>query len=550
MFDYIVVGAGSAGCVVAGRLVAAGKQVALVEAGGSDDHLNVRIPAAFAKLFKTSRDWADTTLPQAGLGGRALFWPRGKMLGGSSSMNAQMWVPGFPEDYDGWAAAGAHGFAYADVRAYLEAAVLPIRKGDGRPTRPGIAVSEQRAPSPITRAFIGACHALGLPDLEGGASERRDGVAATRVTQFRGSRWSSADGYLRPLLKHPNLSVFLNAQVVSLLLEDKCARGVRIVEGNGGRLDLHARAEVILAAGTVGTPHLLMLSGIGDPQQLAAAGVPVMHELPSVGQNLQDHLMTVLAARCPRKETLLAAESPRELLRYLLGRRGMLTSNVAEAYAFVRTRPELSLPDVELIFAPVPFIEHGLVKPEAHGVSVGVVLLTPNSRGRITLQSADWKVPPRIDPGYLTDAHGADERSMLAGLELALRVLDNPAMRPYVDGFLQPKVRPDSTAALRALLKQHAETVYHPVGTCRMGSDDASVVDSELRVRGIARLRIADASVMPRIIRGHTHAPSVMIGEKAAALLLEAERALPARGTSSNARREEALAAAQVQYRA
>jgi len=485
MFDYVVVGAGSAGCVVAGRLVAAGKRVALVEAGGSDGPLNVRMPAAFANVFKTSRDRADTTVPHLRLGGRA----------------------------------------------------LPVGAGEGRPKGPSIALSEQRSLSPITRAFMDACRELGLPDLNDGAGQRHEGVAATRVTQFRGRRWSSADGLLHSIMKHPNLAVFMNARVVSLLLEHRCARGVRIVEDHGGRLDLHARAEVILAAGTVGTPHLLMLSGIGDPQVLSAAGVPVVHGLASVGQNLQDHLMTVLAARCPRAETRVSAESPRELLRYLFRRRRMLTSNVAEAYAFVRTRPELSLPDIELVFAPVPFLEHGLVNPKAHGVSVGVVLLTPESRGRITLQSADWRTPPCIDPGYLTDAQGADERTMLAGLELARGVLDARAMQPFVNGFLQPGIRPDSTEALRDLLKRHAQTVYHPVGTCRMGSDATSVVDSELRVRGIARLRIADASVMPRSIRGHTHAPSVMTGEKAAALLLAAERELPPRGPCTIATR-------------
>lgn len=525
MFDYIVVGSGSAGCVLASRLVAAGQRVALVEAGASDAAFHVRVPAAFTKLFKTSRDWDFATTPQGALAERPLYWPRGKVLGGCSSTNAQMWVPGFAEDYDGWRDSGAMGWDFASVRPYFERAELTQQAAV---SDTGMALSALRSPNAISAAFLGACHQLGYPPSDGVFPSRPEGCTPVRVTQRDGKRWSSVDGYLRPLLGDPRLRVLLNTRAERVVFKGRRAVGVDVVDARGVRATLRAEREVVLAAGAIGSPHLLMLSGVGDPRELAAHGVPVRAPLVGVGRNLQDHLMSVVVASCPAPVTLVNAESPRHLLQYLFRKRGPLTSNVAEAYAYVRTRPTLRLPDVELLFAPAPFIRHGLEPTKRHGISIGAVLLTPESRGRIQLRSRDPRVAPRIDPGYLADAGQADLGALVAGVRKARELFQTSALRPYVDGFLQAPAS-DSKEALEQFVRRHSETVYHPVGTCRMGEDDSSVVDASLRVHGLDGLRVVDASVMPRIIRGHTHAPSVMIGERGASLLLREQRALPPR---------------------
>lgn len=515
MVDYVIVGAGSAGCVLAGRLVSAGHRVALVEAGGSDERAEIRVPAAFTKLFKTACDWGYSTAAQPTLDGRELFWPRGKVLGGCSSMNAQMWSPGYPADYDGWAACGNPGWGWHDVRPYLARAA---RQGPSDDL--GIAVTPLRAPNPATEAFLRACEGLGLPRLGAPDDERPEGFAPSQVTQRRGARFSAVDGYLRPVLKHPRLSLLLGARVERVLTDGRRrALGVALVDAEGRRRDLWAAREVVLAAGAINSPQLLMLSGIGDPDALARHAIPLVCALPGVGRNLQDHLLAAVVASCPRPVTLASAATLPQLLRYAFARTGMLTSNVAEAYAFVRTRPELRQPDVELVFAPTPFIDHGLAPPPCHGITVGAVLLQPESRGRVELRSGDPADAPRIDPAYLSDASGVDLRTLVAGVKLARRVLSTAPLRDFVDGFLEPSLSAGDDVALAEFVRTRAETLYHPVGTCRMGDDEGAVVDAALRVRGVERLRVVDASVMPRIIRGHTHAPTVAIAEKAAELM-------------------------------
>lgn len=522
-YDVIIVGAGAAGCVLAHRLSEQPEaRVLLVEAGGSDRHPHVRIPAAFTKLFRTRRDWVFHTVPQRALDGRSLFWPRGKMLGGSSSMNAQMYVRGHRDDYDGWAAAGATGWSFADVRdafARAERRDAP-GYGDAGPQH----VEDLRDPNITTAAFLRACDELGmtpLDDLNDPAAP--DGFARTPVTQHRGLRWSAADAYLRPARARTNLTVLTGAHVDRILFEGRRATGIAYTI-HGAPRTVRARGEIVLAAGAIGSPHLLLRSGVGPAGQLRAAGVDVVADLSGVGENLQDHLLTAVIHACDARVTLVAAESPRNVLSLLFRRRGMLTSNVGEAVAFVRSEPGLAAPDLELLWAPVPYIEHGAVRPRGHGTSIGVILLQPQSRGRIRI-AADRTL--EIDAGYLTDPEGRDLATMIRGVRAAQRVYATAALAPYVRAPIAPPEGTQGDAALAAFIRARAETLYHPVGTCRIGRDAGAVVDPELRVHGVAGLRVADASVMPRIIRGHTYAPTIMIAERAAAWVTAALRDRP-----------------------
>jgi choline dehydrogenase len=519
--DYVIVGAGAAGCVLAHRLTEdPACRVLLLEAGGADGGLDVRIPAAFGKLFKTARDWNLETQPQPALGGRRLYWPRGRMLGGSTSMNAHMYVRGHAADYDAWAALGGPGWAFAEVLPYFRRAE---RMHGGVPDRHGrhgpLHIGPLRDPNPTTAAFLAAAAAVGLPRLDGPNDGGREGVGPTHVMQRRGRRWSPADAYLRPAMRRPNLRVATHAHVTQVLFEGRRAVGVRYVRRRGGHAVVRAEREVVLAAGAVHSPVLLLHSGIGPAAHLRALGLDVVHDLPGVGENLQDHLAGGAIVRCREPVTLVAAESIGHLLRYFLLRRGMLTSNVAEACAFVRTRPDLPAPDLELIFAPVPFVAHGLEKPSDHGLTIGALALQPKSRGRVTLRSLDPFDPPAIEPRYLSDADGEDLRVLVAGVRLARRIFAAAPFARWAGEPLLPPAEVRTDEELAAFVRERAETLYHPVGTCRMGDDAGAVVDAALRVRGVEALRVVDASVMPVIVRGHTTAPTVMIAERGADLL-------------------------------
>ena len=378
-------------------------------------------------------------------------------------------------------------------------------------------ISELRDPNPTTSAFLAACAELGLRRLGELNEPDNTGYSPTPVTQRRGLRHSAADAYLRPARRRPNLTVLTGAHAQRILLDGTRATGVEYRDEAGVTQRVTATSEVILSAGAVNSPQLLMLSGIGDADQLRAAGVEPRHDLVGVGANLQDHLACGVVVHCPKPITLVAADSPVQLIRFLLARRGMLTSSVNEAVAFVRSDPALAAPDLELVWLPVPLLGEGLTAPPGHGVTVGVELLQPDSRGDISLASGDPAEPPVIDPGYLTAE--SDLRGLVAGVRIAERLCDTAALRPYVGAPMAPYPGKVDDAKLATLIREHAQTAYHPVGTCRMGTDDAAVVDCELRVRGLHGLRVVDASVMPRIIRGHTHAPTVMIAERAADLI-------------------------------
>jgi choline dehydrogenase len=508
--DIVIVGAGTAGCVLAARLTEdPDLAVLLIEAGPRSRKLETRIPAAFSRLYRTNVDWGDSTVPQGALGGREVVFPRGRMLGGSAAMNAMMVLRGNRADYDGWAAAGCTGWTWADVE--------PAFARSAQGAFPLAELPEQHV---LAEAFVHAAQAMGIPaaaDLNG---ESNEGVGFVPVSQRRGRRFSVLDGYLTPARRRPNLTVVTEALVTRILLENGRAAGVAY-RLDGDEVDEEARCtrQVVLCAGAIGTPHLLQLSGIGPRRPLEAVGIEVVHELPAVGANLLDHLANGLLVRTKGVETLASAESLRNLARWALLGRGPLTSNLGEAVAFVRSRPGLAAPDIELLLAPVLFQDEGLTQPTEHGLTLAVVLLEPRSSGTVILRSSDPRVPPAIDPRYLTDTGGEDEATLLRGLRLARRVLAHEPLSSFVDSEILPgdDVRTDD--GLRAHLRALSQTLYHPAGTCRMGSDPDAVVDPQLRVRGIEGLRVADASVMPRLPHGHTNWPTVMIAERASELV-------------------------------
>lgn len=526
-FDYVVVGAGASGAALAARLTEhTASTVLLLEAGVADTKTEVHIPAAFSALFRSELDWNYDTTPQPALGNRTVYWPRGKMLGGSTSLNAMMWVRGFAADYDHWAETAGAAWSYAALLPYFRSVERVQGNTDPDQGSGGaISIEHQRSPRSHTATFLKAATQAGYAVVPPNTA-LPDGFSQTMVSQKRGKRFSSADGYLRPASERPNLSVQTGAQATRVLFEGTQAVGVEYLLA-GETHTVTSRREVVLCGGAVNTPQLLMLSGIGDAQQLAKHGIPVLVDSPEVGRNLRDHLLSGLIVETGA-DTLFAAKKLPEVANFLARGRGMLTSNVAEAYGFVRSDPSLELPDIEIIFAPVAFIGEGLVPAPAHALTIGAILLQPESSGSISLASADPLAKPIIDPKYLSDAGGRDRARLLAGLNICEDILSAPALQttagPHFlapeDGERMGRVERDTVA-----LDTVAHTLYHPVGTARMGLDAGSVVDEDLRVRGVQGLRVADASVMPDIIRGHTQAPAMVIGEKAADLLLAAAKA-------------------------
>src|SRR5262245_6014922 len=514
--DFIVVGAGSAGCVLANRLSADPTcRVLLLEAGAARLRRETAIPAAFTQLFKTEQDWDFVTDPLEHLGGRRLHVPRGKGLGGSSAINAMMYVRGHRADYDGWAAAGCAGWSYDEVLPYFRRSERNSRGASRWHGADGpLAVSDVRDPNPLTHAFLHAAREVGIPPNDDFNGPALDGAGFAQVTQRRGRRCSAADAFLTPIRRRPNLSIVTGAHTTRVLVEGGRAVGVEYVR-DGTREIVRAERAVVLCLGAIGSPQLLMLSGIGPADQLRRHGLPVILDLPGVGQNLNEHFGCVMRWTCTQPVTLLTAASLPNLLRFLLLGRGPLTSNIAEAAAFVRTQPGLEAPDLEIMFGAVLFESAGLVAPSRHGFSLAPIVLQPRSRGSLRLRSADPFDKPHIQPAFLSDRGGDDLRTLLAGMESARRIAESPALRPYRGAELAPG--PGMTDA--AFVRAEGHTNWHPAGTCRMGVDPLAVVDPALRVRGIEGPRIADASVMPSLNHGHPHAPVLMIAERACDLI-------------------------------
>ena len=519
-FDYVIVGAGSAGCAVAGRLSEEpGTSVLVLEAGGRDRSPNIKIPAAFAKQFRTKLDWDHATGPEPHLDGRELYVPRGKSLGGSSSMNAMMYVRGRPLDYEGWREAGCDGWGWSDVLPAFkrmedyEAQGDPSVHGTGGPVH----VSDQVEPRPLTRRFMEATQKVGIPLNTDINSPEQDGVAMTPVSQKRGRRWSAADAYLRPGRSRANLQVRPKAEVLGLVIAGGRALGVRWRDSGGREHTSRAEREVVLSAGAIGSPQLLLLSGIGPARELGGLGIESVVDSPGVGENLQDHPFFLLCYESTANEDLADAEKPAALLRYVLRRKGPLTSNVGEAMAFIRTRPGLPAADVQLLFGPAYYHDHGFDTFDGHAFSLAAALIAPRSRGRLTLRSPDPSDKPKLVGNHLSDPE--DMAALVAAFRKLCEIADTEPLSSVRGRPLVPADEVESDEEIEAFLRRETELLYHPVGTCRMGSDDHAVVDPQLRVRGIQGLRVADASVMPVITGGNTNAPAIMIGERAAELI-------------------------------
>jgi choline dehydrogenase len=517
-YDFIVIGAGSAGCALAARLSENGAhRVLLLEAGGPDDKQEIHVPAAFSSLYRTEVDWAYQTEPQAQLNDRRLYWPRGKALGGSSSINAMIYQRGHRATYDAWAAAGNPGWSFEELRPFFlksqhqERGASP-HHGTGGPLN----VADLRDPSPISTAFVEAAVQAGYPRNPDFNGAEQEGFGLYQVTQRGGMRCSAAVAFLHPALGRGNLEVKTRALATQLVIERGRCTGVRF-RHDGGEHEAHAAREVVLCGGTVNSPQLLLLSGIGPAAHLRELGLEVQRDLPGVGANLQDHLAVPVAFTCTQPITLAAAQTPEQLARFTTEQRGMLTSNIAEAGGFLRISPA-TVPELQFHFAPGFFLEHGFVIPPGHGFSIGPTLVGVGSRGSLQLASTDPTAPPRIQPQYLTAPR--DLEILVEGIRIARKIAAQPALAPYLGDEYVPSASLQSDADLTAFIRANAETLYHPVGTCKMGRDPDAVVDAQLRVHGIAGLRVADASIMPSIINANTNAPAIAIGEKAAALLL------------------------------
>lgn len=528
-FDYIVVGGGSGGCVVAGRLSEdPDVSVCLLEAGGGGQSSLVNIPAAMVAMVPTSvNNWAFDTVPQMALEGRKGYQPRGKALGGSSAINAMIYVRGHQWDYDHWAALGNTGWAFKDVLPYFRRSehnerIDNVLHGRGGP----LWVSDLRSDNPFQQRFLQAARETGLPLNDDFNGEEQEGVGIYQVTQKHGERCSAARAYLLPYVGvRNNLSVETRAQVQRILFEGTRAVAVEVLQ-NGEVRTLRARREVILAAGAFQTPQLLMLSGVGPKEELQRHGIPLLQDLPGVGQNLQDHPDFVFVYKTSSLDAMGVsfAGSTRMLKeagRFRRERRGMLTSNFAEGGAFLKTHEALDKPDIQLHFVVAPVEDHARKLRLGHGLSCHVCLLRPRSRGTVSLASKDPQAAPLIDPAFLQDPQ--DLEDMVAAFRLTRRLMQAPALANwitrdlYTDGV-------DTDEQIRTVLRRRTDSVYHPVGTCRMGDDPLAVVDAQLRVHGVQGLRIVDASVMPTLIGGNTNAPTIMIAEKAVDLIRGIQR--------------------------
>jgi choline dehydrogenase len=526
VYDFIVVGAGSAGCVLAARLTEnPDARVLLLEAGPPDTADEIHIPAASSLLYKSAYDWNYQTTVQDRAGGRSIYWPRGRVIGGSSSMNAMIYIRGSRLDYDSWRDDyGCEGWGYTDLLPYFLRAESNSRGASAYHGASGpLSVQDLKSKSSLTGAFIAAAQAAGLPKNDDFNGSSQDGVGYYQVTQKAGRRWSAADAYLHPAAGRTNLTIQADALVTGVIIEDGKAVGVRYLH-RGVEEVARAESEVIVSGGAVNSPQLLMLSGVGPADHLLEHGISVHVDSPGVGGNLSDHPVVTAMWSAPRSRSLWEKQGARNLARWQLMHSGPLTTNIAEAGGFFRSDPALLAPDIQWHVLPVPFLNGGLGDPNSRALSVLITLVSVGSRGKIRLRSADPRHKPAIDPSYLSDI--ADLDSLVRGTVMARQIAAARPLNRQVKAELAPGSDVRSEADLREWIRGDLSTLFHPVGTCAMGGDSrlavsklTSVLDTELRVRGVENLRVVDASVMPTVPRGNTNAPTIAIAERAADLI-------------------------------
>jgi choline dehydrogenase-like flavoprotein len=517
MYDYVIVGAGSAGCVLANRLTEdPDTSVLLIEAGGPDTNDLVHIPAAFSALYRSAQDWDHATGYEPHCNNRRIFLPRGRVLGGSSSINAMVYIRGNRADYDEWRDVVGPGWGYDDLLPYFKRAEDNERGADEWHGAGGpLPVSDGRSDNELTAAFVEAAAATGLARNDDFNAAEQDGVGRYQLTQQNGARASAAVAYLHPAMERPNLTVETHVQVLGIQFEGQRAvgvQGVRLSEP----LEFRAEREVIVACGSYNSPQLLMLSGLGRPDELEQLQIEVMAESPGMGLNLHDHPNAGANYRIDAEVSLFGALNDENLAQFESEGRGPLTSNVAEAGGFARTREGLDAPDIQLHFAPSIFDAEGLVPGQEHGFALGACVLKPKSRGMVALASPDPTAKPLILHNYYE--HPDDLASAVAGVRLCMEIARTSPLGDYATGVYNAPAS-DSEEDIVAHIRANVQTLYHPVGTCKMGTDELAVVDPELRVRGVEGLRVVDASVMPTVPRGNTNAPTIALAEKAADLI-------------------------------
>ncbi len=523
-YDYIIVGAGSAGCVLANRLSAVpSNKVLLLEAGGRDSSPLIKIPALFPKLFNSDFDWEYETTPQTTLNNRRLFLPRGRVLGGSSSINAMIYIRGNRYDYDQWASLGNKNWGYDDILPYFLKSEKHLERSDQNFHGQKGELSVRNAPhiNLLSKLFVEAAESVGYSRNKDFNGAKQEGFGFYDVTQKDGARCSSSVAFLRPAKNRKNLTIKTGVEVQEIILDGKTAVGVKYRKGKD-LIEVVANAEVILSAGAYNSPKILLLSGIGPADDLQAKGVRLKHELKGVGKNLQDHAILPLISRCIEPVSLdkeqSGIRSAKHLLYYIAKKNGVLSSVLCEAGGFVKSSAEIPAPDLQINFVPAFYVDHGRTQPEGDAFSFGPTLLRPFSRGSVSLTSKDPKQAPKIDMGFLKDRR--DLHTLIEGFRITNKIMKSRPFDRYRGMQYLPKRPLVHEDDITNYIQNELTHLYHPVGTCKMGDGLDAVVDDHLRVHGIKQLRVIDASIMPTIVSGNTNAPTIMIAEKGADLVL------------------------------